>query len=157
MYYKNYGRYNAKPSAINIFDNTFKISQGKMNLKTIYSSDFKDLDVKTIVSQRGPLVTREMNEHRNARKEPARMPMSTRTSKMDDFQFNADSFSSSSRSIKDASQLHLDLFKSSLSNNLKPTEDANFELSPPPSGSIESMHKYNEPNLTHNKNIVSDH
>ena len=37
LFFKNYGKHKAHSTAMNIFENTFKISQGKMNLDTVYT------------------------------------------------------------------------------------------------------------------------
>lgn len=158
MFYKNYGLFGAKSSAINVFENTFKINQGKMNLNTVYANDYKEANMKEILSDRGPLMTREMVERKNMKHSTGRIPMLTRTSKMDDFKYDPDTFRSVAKSNRDSSSHSMDLFKSKLNKNLNPFADdfAPAESSTNTDGQSEHSYRANtEPhNLTHNKNIV---
>lgn len=122
MYLKNYGQFMAQSSAINLFDQTFKLNQGRMSLNTVYNNDYKEL-----VSDRSQApVSREQAESRHRQMLLAqKYPMQSQTQHKSDYKlYDADSFKSASL----MSFAHPDLFKSKLNKNLNPREEDENEF-----------------------------
>ena len=171
MFYKNYGKFAAQSSAFNIFENTFKIHKGKMDLRTVQKVDYPKLNVRQVLKDRGPIVTKEMVEKRGQRM-LSKIPMDLNTQNMVDFTFDPDKF-------REAAKKHEtnDLFKSKLKDGMNPPEadyvplthgfESSYNLSYRDKSheSIEENRRakstenpsnlFGESHLTHNKNIVS--
>jgi hypothetical protein len=171
LYYKNYGKHKAKSSSLNIFENQFRINQGRnMDLSTVYTKDFHKLNAKPV-----PHVTKESYERKTS-KVIQKIPMDTVTSSMIDYKYDPVSF----RSTRSQQQNHLqpvnDLFKSKLAKGLKPLDememayetqynlsyrDKTYESNVENSKQTSPTHSMNhnivsdQHNLTHNRNIVS--
>ena len=176
LFYKNYGKFKANSTAMNIFENTFKISQGKMNLDTVYNNDYHKLDIKKLLRERGPIVTKEMVE-RKGQKIVNKIPMDTTTMSMVDYKYDPETFHSVTKVVKQP--YSYDLFRSKLNRaDLNPLDsetphivvddDNNFESNYQISfrdktsqSAIENSRSkpvqsivFGESHLTHAKNIV---
>lgn len=168
LFYKNYGKHRADASSLNIFENTFKISQGKMNLDTVYTKDFHKINIKEFMKQRGPTMTKEIAESKN-KSIISRIPMDVTTQNMIDFGYDPEEFKKIAKKNKEP--YPTDAFKSRLKTGLKPEDsdsyvyDSNYSISFSDKSDRASqenntlMSKTYQPsfadsNLTHNKNIV---
>ena len=123
LFFKNYGIYRAPTSAINIFENQFKVNQGrKMDLNTIYHHDYKRINLK--LARENTEIIRPDRRHLAKEKSSvelrARIPMHTTTQSMADYKFDPDSY------MNTASQ-YQDMFKSNLNKGLKPLEDVTYD------------------------------
>lgn len=141
LFKNDYRNYQAKPNAFNVFENTFKLNQGKMNLDTVYSKEFDKKKLKNV--KRDPLVTKEQVEIKHS-KYIKKIPMDTMTQTMVDFQFDPDTFRSASK-LTDRTPAN-DLFRSKLHKNLYPHEfedDTNY---------VSSIMNMNEPAHSYDTN-----
>lgn len=168
LYYKNYGKHRAEASSLNIFENTFKISQGRMNLDTVYTKDFHKINFKEFMKQRGPTMTKEIVESRN-KSIISRIPMDVKTQNMVDYSYDPETFKTIAKKNKEP--YSIDAFKSRLKTGLKPEDsddfmfDSNYTISfgdksdraseENRTTSSTTYHpSFSDSNLTHNKNIV---
>lgn len=115
LFKNDYKNYQSRPNAVNVFENTFKLNQGKMTLDTVYNKEFDKRKLKNV--KRDPLVTKADMELRQ-QKVVSKIPMSMETQTMADFKFNPSAY----RSPSQLSATHQDLFKSKLNKNLYPPE-----------------------------------
>lgn len=160
MYLKNYGsHYMAQSTAVNQFEQTFKINQGKMNLNTVYHNDFK----KAINSYKERPVKREHVEARHQKVITEKLPMESVTQHKFDFKsYDPQTFSSVSLNNFGA---HCDLFKSRLNKSLNPRDEEhmtssstnNFGCSTSTLAKTASVEKLPSDMVTYrnNRNIVS--
>ena len=116
MYYKNYGKFTAEASGFNIFENTFNIHKGKMDLRTVQKIDYPKLNVRQVLMDRGPIVTKEMVEKRGQRI-LNKLPMDLTSSNRADYAFDVDTFREASKKNET-----IDLFKSKLNDGMNPPE-----------------------------------
>lgn len=156
---------------MNIFENTFKISQGRMNLDTVYTKDYHKINIKEFLKQRGPIVTKEIVESKN-KSLVGRIPMDVKTQNMIDFSYDAEAFQNTIKKSKEP--YPVDIFRSRLKTGLKPPEnefdvstfDSNYSISfsDKSEKSAEENKRprsnvyhpnFSESNMTHNRNIVS--
>lgn len=141
----------AQSTAINQFDQTFKLNQGRMNLHTVYNKDFNDLSKTDGQRQHKPPVKREEMEGRHRKMLTERFPMESITQHKLDFK-SYDPEVLTSASLGNFN--HVDLFKSGLRKNLNPRRDEDNPMSPKTS----STDKFtcDSSNSTHrnNRNIV---
>lgn len=153
---------------MNIFENTFKISQGKMDLDTVYHNDYPKLNMK----DRGPIMTQEMVENKNKRV-VSKIPMDARTQTMVDYSYDPETFRLVSKNNKEPYANNL--FQSKLNKGLKPQDNSQTNIIVPDSSfdmnfrnslsrSLDENHRskstiilpnFGESHLTHNKNIVN--
>jgi len=172
MFYKNYGKFAAQTSAMNIFENTFSIHKGKMDYTTVQKTDYPKLNVRQVLKDRGPIVTKEMVEKRGQRI-LKRIPMDLTSQNMVDFAYDQNKFREASKKNETN-----DLFKSKLNDGMNPPEadyvptTHNYDTS----ANLSFREKINEPkeenrrsqsiditqqpifgdsHLKHNRNIVS--
>ena len=117
LFKNDYKNYQSRPNAVNVFENTFKLNQGKMLLDTVYNKEFDKRKLKNV--KREPLVTKADMELRQQKVVSSKIPMSMETQTMADYkQFNPNAY----RSPSTLSTTHQDLFKSKLNKNLYPPE-----------------------------------
>jgi hypothetical protein len=171
MFYKNYGKFAAQTSSLNIFENTFKIHKGKMDYTTVQKTDYPKLNLRQVLKDRGPIVTKEMVEKRS--KTIKRIPMDLTSQNMVDFTFDPSKFREASKKNETN-----DLFKSKLNDGMNPPEadyvplthnfDTNYNLSfrdktnesreenrRALSSDITQQPIFGDSHLKHNRNIVS--
>lgn len=111
----------AQTSAVNQFEQTFKLNQGKMNLKTVYNNDFKEIDNNH--GQRERPIRREQMESRHRKFTNQKLPMESITQHKLDFKsYNPEILTSVSLN----SFSHTDLFKSRLNKSLNPRDEENL-------------------------------
>lgn len=169
MYYKNYGKFTAEASGFNIFENTFNIHNGKMDLRTVQKLDYPKLNVRQVLMDRGPIVTKEMVEKRGQRI-LNKLPMDLTSSNRADYAFDIDTFREASKKNET-----IDLFKSKLNDGMNPPEadyvplthnfETNYVLSfrDKTNESVEenkrssstelAAKKFGDSHLSHNRNI----
>ena len=171
MFFKNYGKFAAQSSAFNIFENTFKIHKGKMDLRTVQKMDYPRINVRQVLKDRGPIVTKEMVEKRGQRI-LNKLPMDLNSSNRIDFAFDPVTFREASKKNETN-----DLFKSKLNDGMNPPEadyvplshnfDTNYSLSfrdktneaieeNKRTNSSEITQNFGQSHLSHNRNIVSE-
>ncbi|CAF0747227.1 unnamed protein product, partial [Brachionus calyciflorus] len=166
LFYKNYGKHKAESTGLNIFENTFKISQGRMNLNTVYTNDFHKVNIKEFLKERGPTMTKELVESRN-KSVISRIPMDTKTQNMVDFSYDPESFQNIAKKNKEP--YPVDIFRSRLKTGLKPADsefiyDTNYSISFAEKNELSNEENkrsdsnvyqpsFSESNMTHNRNI----
>ncbi len=159
---KNYKINPTQTTAVNLFENQFKINHGKMNLNTVYTNDYRKLNLKEFLKERGPIVTKSAVEIKGM-KEYVKLPMETITQSMDDFKYDPSAFRSSVNSTNNSQVV--DLFKSRLNANLKPLPTSyktNYSVSHDDKTKESILENetnsikcnFGESHLTHNRNIV---
>ena len=127
FFLKNYGNHKAETNAINLFEKSFKINQGKMDFKTIYRQDYPKFHKDFIVSEQNGRVTRYIVERRNQRIVKEKIPMQTKTQNMIDFSYDKKEFEKAFGISR--SKFYPDFFKSSLDHNRTKYMNSNGRLS----------------------------
>lgn len=127
LFLKNYGNHKAETNAINLFEKTFKINQGKMDFKTIYRQDFPKFHKDIIASEQNGRVTKYLVERRNQKIIKEKIPMQTKTQHMIDFSYDKKEFQKAYGINK--GRFYPDFFKSSLDENRLRYSNLNGRLS----------------------------
>lgn len=148
----------AQSTAVNQFEQTFKLNQGKMNLNTVYHNDFKK---QASNGYKERPVKREHMEARHQKVITEKLPMESLTQHKFDFKsYDPQIFSSVSLNNFGT---HCDLFKSRLNKSLNPRDEENMTSSINNFGSTSTLSKTTSveklPNdmvtYRNNRNIVS--
>ena len=117
LFHNNQGNFKSHSTAINIFDNSFKIDQNyynksNINTNTVYKNDF----LRDASKERDPVITRTKFEAAKMYKYGKKIPMDTTTQNMRDFlEFDSQLYKNI---LNSKSSLHPDMFRSSIRGNL---------------------------------------
>ena len=155
LYLKNYGKFKSHSTAVNLFENTYKINRNsKMNLDTVYDKDYIKIDVEHFLKERGPIVTQQDVEMKGKTILSKKIPMLIETQSMIDYKFDPEMMKETIKTARDS--FGSDLFKSKLTNTLKPTDDLNYydTRKMTPSESSNYQPTLGLSHYSHHKNIV---